>query len=255
MKPLAIVGAAVAALLAVSCSKPTPAPEASQTITFSVLSAEDQQSMSKVWQPLFDDMHKATGLTIKPFYASNYTSLVEAMRFKQTQAGWFSALPALEAVNRADAEVLGRVIDAGGDATYTSVLIVKKGSGITLDKVLACGQRYSFGLGDAKSTSGTLAPMAYLFTPKGIEPSKCFKVVRSASHQVNAFRVGNARDKFDAGRDNEHPLRKAPARSHDMHEFMGVDCTLMLDEYRGPRRRMRTRLRLERKGAVRLPPC
>jgi phosphonate transport system substrate-binding protein len=113
------------------------------------------------------------------------------MRFKQVQVGWFSALPALDAVERADAEVLGRVIDLGGDETYTSVLIVRKGSGITLDKVLACGGKYTFGIGDPQSTSGTLAPMAYLFTPKGIEPAKCFKAVRSASHQSNAFSVAN----------------------------------------------------------------
>jgi phosphonate transport system substrate-binding protein len=128
---------------------------------------------------------------VKPYFATNYASLIEAMRFNQVQVGWFSALPALEAVNRADAQVLGRVIQAGGEATYTSVLIARKGSGITLDKVLACGRKYSFGLGDAKSTSGTLAPMAYLFTPKAIEPGKCFKAVRSASHQANAFAVAN----------------------------------------------------------------
>ncbi|MFI4966702.1 MAG: phosphate/phosphite/phosphonate ABC transporter substrate-binding protein, partial [Caulobacterales bacterium] len=95
------------------------------------------------------------------------------------------------AVERSDAEVLGRVIQAGGDETYTSVLIVKKGSGITLDKVLACGKKYSFGLGDPQSTSGTLAPMAYLFTPKDIEPTKCFKSVRNGSHQANVFSVAN----------------------------------------------------------------
>jgi phosphonate transport system substrate-binding protein len=83
------------------------------------------------------------------------------------------------------------VVDAGGDATYKSVLIVKKGSGITLDKVLKCDKTLNFGLGDTQSTSGTLAPMAYLFTPKGIEPSKCFKSVRSASHQANTFSVAN----------------------------------------------------------------
>ena len=33
--------------------------------------------------------------------------------------------------------------------------------------------------------------MTYLFTPKGIEPAKCFKVVRSASHQANVFSVAN----------------------------------------------------------------
>jgi phosphonate transport system substrate-binding protein len=160
-------------------------------INFSILSAEDQRSMSKVWQPLLDDMHAQTGLTIKPFYATNYTSLIEAMRFKQVQVGWFSALPSLEAVRRADGEVLARVVDPGGEGIYESVLITRKGSGITLDKVLACGKRYNFGIGDARSTSGTLAPMAYVFIPHKIEPADCFKVVRSASHQSNLFSVAN----------------------------------------------------------------
>ena len=182
----------LAALTALgSCSQKPAASAAPKEITFSILSAENQAAMGPLWQPLLDDMSAQVGVKVKPFFASNYTSLIEAMRFKQVQVGWFSALPALEAVNRADGEVLGRIVDAGGDATYASVLIVKKGSGITLDKVLACGKKYSFGLGDTKSTSGTLAPMAYLFTPRDIEPAKCFKTVRSASHQANSFSVAN----------------------------------------------------------------
>jgi len=174
-----------------ACGEKPAAPEAPKEITFSILSAENQASMGPLWQPLLDDMSAQIGVKVKPFFASNYTSLIEAMRFKQIQVGWFSALPALEAVNRADGEVLGRVVDAGGDSTYASVIIVRKGSGITLDRVLACGKRYSFGLGDAKSTSGTLAPMAYLFAPRDIEPAKCFKVVRNANHQSNVYSVAN----------------------------------------------------------------
>ena len=113
------------------------------------------------------------------------------MRFKQTQVGWFSALPALEAVNRADGQVLGRILTNGSTGSYNSVLITKKGSGVTLDDVLKCGKKLNFGLGDAKSTSGTLAPTAYLFTPKNIEPADCFKTVRTASHQSNFFSVAN----------------------------------------------------------------
>ena len=185
-------GLAVAAALTLAgCGQKPGASDQPKEIVFSILSAENQASMGPLWQPLLDDMSAQIGVRVRPFFATNYTSLIEAMRFKQVQVGWFSALPALDAVNRADAEVLGRVIDAGGEETYTSVLIVKKGSGITLDKVLACGQKYSFGLGDPQSTSGTLAPMAYLFTPKGIEPAKCFKTVRSASHQANVFSVAN----------------------------------------------------------------
>ena len=184
---LAMLG--LAGTILFGCAKPAP-PQ--QVLNFSILSAEDQQSMSRVWQPLLDDLQKKTGLTIKPFFASNYTAQIEAMRFKQTEIGWFSALPSLEAVNRADAEVLGRIIDKGGEAgVYESILIVRKGSGITLGDVLKCGKRYDFGLGDARSTSGTLAPDYYLFAPRGIEPADCFKTVRSASHQANMGAVAN----------------------------------------------------------------
>jgi phosphonate transport system substrate-binding protein len=191
-KLLAAAGLMAAALL-VGCGGSGSAPASSNdsTLTFSILSAEDQQSMSKVWQPLLDDLHAQTGLTVKPFYATNYTSLIEAMRFKQVQIGWFSALPALEATRRANGEVLARVLGNGGEGVYESVLIAKKGSGVTLDKVLACGKRYTFGLGDAQSTSGTLAPMAYIFIPRNIEPASCFSTVRSASHQSNLFSVAN----------------------------------------------------------------
>jgi phosphonate transport system substrate-binding protein len=182
---LAVLGAL--AVLA-SCSKPAPAQP---VLRFSILSAEDQQSMSKVWQPLLDDLNKQTGLKIEPFFATNYTALIEAMRFKQVQMGWFSALPSLEAVNRADAEVLGRIVSGDGTVTYESVLIVKKGSGITKDDVLKCGKRYDFGIGDPRSTSGTLAPNYYLFGPLGISPADCFKTVRSASHQANLGAVAN----------------------------------------------------------------
>jgi phosphonate transport system substrate-binding protein len=184
---LAAASMALAGLALASCGK--PAAPAGPVVNFSILSAEDQQKMSAVWQPLIDDMQKATGLTIKPFYATNYAALVEAMRFNQTQMGWFSALPALEAVHRADAEVMGRILTNGNVGSYQSVLIVNKASGITLADVLKCGKRYTFGIGDPKSTSGTLAPEAYIFTPHDIDPGECFKAVRSANHQNNFLSV------------------------------------------------------------------
>ena len=115
----------VAALALGACGEDKkPAAKAQPTeLTFSILSAEDQASMAPLWTPLLDDMSAQIGVKVKPYFATNYTSLIEAMRFNQVQVGWFSALPALEAVNRADAQVLGRVIQAGGDETYTSVLI------------------------------------------------------------------------------------------------------------------------------------
>ena len=181
-------GLLLAAALLVGCAKPVKTDE---VLKFSIVPAEDQASMGRVWQPLLDDLNQQTGLKVEASYASNYMGMIEAMRFHQVQVGWFSALPALEAVNRADAEVLGRIVDKGGDGgVYESVLITRKDSGITLDSLLKCGKRYNFGLGDPNSTSGTLAPLAYLFAPRGIDPTACFKTVRSASHQANLIGVG-----------------------------------------------------------------
>ncbi|HEY0435588.1 MAG TPA: phosphate/phosphite/phosphonate ABC transporter substrate-binding protein, partial [Phenylobacterium sp.] len=162
---LGVLGAVMGlgAVLATAACNPKPAPPAAtDEIVFGILPAENQASMGPLWQPLLDDMAKQVGVKITPRFVSNYAGLIEAMRFKQVQMGWFSALPALDAVTRSNGEVLGRVIDAGGEATYKSVIIVRKDSGITLDKLLACGQKYTFGIGDPQSTSGTLAPMAYL---------------------------------------------------------------------------------------------
>ncbi len=186
---VAAVAALTLGLAACGKGEETKSGAAPSEITFSILSAEGQASSGPLWQPLLDDMSKAIGVPVKPYFGSNYTVLVEAMRGNHTQVGWFSAKPEVEAIDRANAEVIARTVNREGLDSYQSTLIVKKGSGITLNKVLACGKVYNFGIGDAQSTSGTLAPMTFLFNARGVVPSQCFKTVRSANHQANAFGV------------------------------------------------------------------
>jgi len=188
---LALAAALVLGVASCGGGDDTKAGGAPTEITFSILSAEGQASAGPLWQPLLDDMSKAIGAPVKPYFGSNYTVLVEAMRGNQTQVAWFSAKPAVEAIDRADAEVIARTVNKEGLDSYRSTLIVRAGSGITLEQVLACGKRFDFGIGDAQSTSGTLAPMAFLFNPRNIVPAQCFKTVRSANHQSNAFSVAS----------------------------------------------------------------
>lgn len=189
-----LIAAAAMTLGLSSCGGETSekgAPAAPTEITFSILSAEGQASAGPMWEPLLEDMSKAIGIPVKPYFGSNYTVLVEAMRGGQTQVAWFAAKSAVEAIDRADAEVIARIVDPEGRDSYRSTLIVKAGSGITLEDVLKCGKRYDFGIGDAQSTSGTLAPMAFLFNPRNIVPAECFKTVRAANHQANSFSVAS----------------------------------------------------------------
>ena len=178
--------AAAAAVLA-ACSQPKT-PERKEVV-FSILSAESQTSAEADWAPFLADMSKAVGLPVKAFYGSNYTALIEAMRFKQTDLGWFTNQSGLEAVRRGNGEVFARSVNPAGIDGYEAVIIVPAGSGLTLDKILKCDRTLNFGMGDPKSTSGTLAPMTYLFAPKNLAPASCFKTVRSANHETNLFSV------------------------------------------------------------------
>ena len=186
------IGALMLAALA-GCGAPQKAADTARptVLNFSVLSAEDQASFEPLWTPMLDDLSKAVGLPVKPFFSSNYTALVQAMAFNQVQIGWFSAEPALEAVDRAKAQVFARTADLQGRETYTSVLISRRGSGVTLERILKCGKTLSFGMGDPKSTTGTLAPTAFLFQPRHLDPQTCFAAVRNATHEANLFSVAN----------------------------------------------------------------
>ncbi len=196
---LSFVGVAV-----VGCAK--PAPKAQDTITFSILSTEKAQNMETYWAPILADMEKQTGLKVKPFFSSSYSALIEAMRFKQTDLGWFSNQSGLDAVRRSNGEVFARTFDASGTDGYFSEIIVPANSPIkTLDDLLKCNKTLNFGMGDAKSTSGTLAPMTGVFIPRNIRPENCFKTVLSANHESNLFAVANG--KLDAATNNSTALR------------------------------------------------
>jgi phosphonate transport system substrate-binding protein len=184
-----VLAVALAALAA--CSKPAPKTAAPQTLTFSIVSTEGAQTQLQEWGPFLKDMEAATGLKVKPFFGSNYSALIEALRFKQADLGWFTNQSGLEAVRRAGGEVFARTTHPTGPDGYQGVIIVRKGSGITLDRILKCDRTLDFGMGDAKSTSGTLAPMTYLFGPRGLDPTTCFKTVRSANAEANLYAVGS----------------------------------------------------------------
>jgi phosphonate transport system substrate-binding protein len=220
------------ALALAACSQPPAGktPAAKTELVFSILSAESQTSAQKDWQPFLDDMSKAIGLPVKAFYGSNYTALIEAMRFKQTDMGWFTNQSGLEAVRRSGAEVFARSVNPTGVDGYESVIVVRKGSGITLDRLLKCDKTLSFGMGDAKSTSGTLAPMAYLFGPKRIEPADCFKTVRSANHEANLFAVESKQ--LDASTNNTASIDRLRLVDSEMSRKTLADIEII---WRSPR--------------------
>ena len=131
-------------------------------------------------------MEKATGLTVKSFYAPDYAGVIEAMRFNKIQVAWYGNKAAMEAVDRASGEVFAQVGYADGTWGYHALLITHKDSPYkTLDDVIKNGKNINFGIGDPNSTSGFLVPSYYIFAQRKIEARDTFKTVRNASHGAN----------------------------------------------------------------------
>ncbi len=206
-------GFAFATLILASCSdKPSMAGGARTEIAFSVLSVEKSENLDKMWQPIFADMEKQTGLKVKPFYSSSYTALIEAMRFNQVQAGFFSSASGLQAMRRANGEVFVHNTNPDGTDGYSSIIIVRNDSKLTLGDVLKCDHKLNFGMGDVTSTSGTIAPKAFLFLPHKIDTDSCFKSVKSSSHAANIEGIiAGVLDAATANTDSLKELSDTPA--------------------------------------------
>ncbi|TFF24899.1 phosphonate ABC transporter substrate-binding protein [Jiella endophytica] len=178
---------------------------AQDTINFGIISTESQQNLRPKWEPFLKDMEEQTGLTVKPFFASDYAGVIEGMRFGKVQVAWFGNKSAMEAVDRADGEIFAQTVDASGNPGYWSLILVPADSKLTsLDDLLKCDKTLNFGLGDPNSTSGYLVPMTFVFAQNGIDPKQCFKTVTNANHETNAMAVANGQ--VDAASNNTENL-------------------------------------------------
>jgi len=171
----------VAGMLAISVL-----PAIAKEISFGIIATDSASAQRERWEPFFKDMEKATGLTVKSFYAPDYAGVIEAMRFNKVQVAWYGNKAAMEAVDRANGEVFAQVGYADGTWGYHALLITHKDSPYkNVDDVIKNGKNINFGIGDPNSTSGFLVPTYYIFAQKKIEARDTFKTVRNASHGAN----------------------------------------------------------------------
>lgn len=145
------------------------------------------------WRPLLADMQAQTGLKVQPVFEPTGPAEVDALASGRAEAGLFSEAAGLEAVRRADGEVVAGASASSGAAPEgrASVLVVREKSPLTLDQVLRCGRRLTYGSGDARSIAGTLAPSAWLFAPRGLAPATCFRSVRAGDLEANLAAIAS----------------------------------------------------------------
>ena len=188
---IALIAAAVLAAGAAS------AAENLKEITLGIIPTESSSSAMKGFEPFRAGMEKALGIPVKLFIAPDYAGVIEAMRFNKVQIAWFGNKSAIEAVNRAGGEVFVQTVDVTGNPGYWSLIVVHKDSPYqNIDEIIRDGKNLTFGNGDPNSTSGYLIPTYYVWGQRGIDPTKHFKLVRSANHETNLMAVANKQVDF-----------------------------------------------------------
>jgi phosphonate transport system substrate-binding protein len=176
-----------------------------EDLNLGIISTDSSAVLKQRWQPLIDDLNKKTGLNVKPFFATDYSGIIEGMRFNKVQVGYFGNASAIEAVDRSNGEVFAKIMYANGDAGYYSVLITNVNSRFkTLDDVFKNTKDVTLGFGDPNSTSGTLIPGYYLFSKHNAPVRTAFKTVLPSSHEANLLAVVN--NKIDIATNNTEML-------------------------------------------------
>ena len=194
------LAAAVTAAASVSAHAEMP-----KQINFGIISTESTSALEGSFGPFLNDMEKALGVPVKPFFASDYAGVIEGMRFKKVDVAWFGNKSAIQAVDRAGDEVFAQTIKDDGSKGYYSLLIVNKDSKInSLEDVLKCDKTLSFGNGDPNSTSGFVIPGYYVWGLNNKTPEDCFARVVNSNHEGNAMAVSAG--KVDVATNNTESL-------------------------------------------------
>jgi len=213
MKTVYVLSASVLALASLAAS--------AQEINFGIIATDSASVERDRWEPLFRDMEKKTGLTIKAFYAPDYAGVVEAMRFNKVQVAWYGNKAAIDAVDRSGGEVFAQVQKADGSLGYSSLLITQKDSPYNnLNDVLKNSKSINFGIGDPGSTSGFLVPSYYVFALNKVDSRTAFKTIRNASHGANIQAV--LAKQLDVATNNTEEIEKLEATKPEVAKELKV---------------------------------
>jgi phosphonate transport system substrate-binding protein len=181
---------------------------AAQPLTIGLIPAEDSQAMIESSRQVLDSLQKQLGMEVKPFVATDYNGVIEALRSKKLDVAYLGPFSYVLATSVADVEAFAvAVTKKTGQSAYKSVIIARKDSGIAKTADLK-GRTFAFV--DPTSTSGHLFPKAGLLQA-GYDPETFFgRVIFSGSHDASILAVANK--KVDAAAVADRILASAIAK-------------------------------------------
>jgi phosphonate transport system substrate-binding protein len=167
-----------------------PGAHAQGVLNVGLVPGEDPRVMVNDNQALLDHLHKTLGMEVKPFVATDYNGVIEALRAKKLDIALLGPFSYVLATTVADVEAFAMLETDRQGATYRAVIIARKDHGIRSVKDLG-GKTFAFV--DPSSTSGHLFPKAGLIKA-GYNPDTYFsRAIFSGGHDASALAVQNGK--------------------------------------------------------------
>jgi phosphonate transport system substrate-binding protein len=181
---------------------------AAPPLTIGLIPAEDSQAMIESSRQVLDSLQQQLGMPVKPFVATDYNGVIEALRSKKLDVAYLGPFSYVLANQIADVEAFAvAVTKKTGQSSYKSVIIARKESGLAKTADLK-GRTFAFV--DPTSASGHLFPKAGLLQA-GYDPETFFsRVIFSGSHDASILAVANK--KVDAAAVADRILASAIAK-------------------------------------------
>jgi phosphonate transport system substrate-binding protein len=151
-----------------------------------LLPDENAATLIQQAQPLKAYLEKTLGKAIELVVTTDYSSMIEAMRFGRIEVAYFGPFSYVLAKSKAPGIEPFAVGVERGSSTYNSILIAAADGPV---KTIEDIRGKPFGYGDQASTSSHLAPRAHLLKKYKLDGSKDYKIVHLGTHDAVARAV------------------------------------------------------------------
>ena len=156
------------------------------TLRVALLPDENASTLIQNAQPLKAYLEQTLKKNIEIIVTTDYSSMIEAMRFGRIEVAYFGPFSYVLAKSRAPEIEPFAVGLERGSPTYNSILIATAGGPV---KTLADIRGKPFAFGDQASTSSHLAPRAHLLKKAGLDGEKDYRPVHLGTHDAVARAV------------------------------------------------------------------
>jgi phosphonate transport system substrate-binding protein len=151
-----------------------------------LLPDENASTLIQNAQPLKAYLEQTLKKEIELIVTTDYSSMIEAMRFGRIEVAYFGPFSYVLAKSRAPSIEPFAVGVERGSPTYNSILIANAVGPV---KSLSDIKDKPFGFGDQASTSSHLAPRAHLLKKAALDGDKDYKPVHLGTHDAVARAV------------------------------------------------------------------